>query len=429
MRLMAGMLWRGRRLPFGGLAACGRTLVQAGVVGSLAGMLAAAPALGQAPQPAPPPQPAAAPQRAPAAAPHPPPALTPQQLQRARLNQDTLIIAAGRPGSTYLAMADDLGAAVGAVGKLRVLPVAGAGGSSTLEDALYLRGVDMAIVPANVLAQAKASKAFGGGLAQRLAYVTLLYSEELHVVAGAAVAAIGDLRGKRVAVPADDGPAQFTAGDIFERLGIAVDKVPMAPAKALEEVRAGTVAAAVLIGGKPLADVSALPKDGSMRLLSLSYPVSTDDAYAPAVLLPDDYPALIPPGAIVETVAVSAVLVANRGGSPPRRVARHTPALLDAIARLAISDRNPKWRDVNLGATLPGWTRVHAAEAWLKRVSAQRKAALRGAADAAPHPSPPPHGDGRTKPSEVAAYRRKKLIEAFDTWARKSAASGETAAK
>jgi TRAP transporter TAXI family solute receptor len=345
---------------------------------------------------------------------------------RAKLNQDTLIVAASRPGTAYLAMANDLSSAVGTSGGVRVLPVATEGGLANLRDALFLRGVDLTIVPSNVLAHAKASNAFGGGLQQRLAYVTLLYREEVHIVAGAGISAIGDLNGKRVAVPTDDGTAQFTLRDIFQRLGIAADSVPMAPADALDEVRAGTVAAAVLVGGKPLDQVSALPKDGSLRLLSLPFPVLSADAYAPAVLQAEDYPALIPPDTMVETVAVSAVLVTVKGEEAARRVAKHTPALLEAIAKLAISERHPRWRDVNVGAVLPGWSRAESAESWLRHASAQRKEAPEGRADQ------PPRTDSRVRDTEPpSANRRRKLMAEFDAWARKSAANGgsETAAK
>ncbi|MBO0764545.1 MAG: hypothetical protein J2P50_08150 [Hyphomicrobiaceae bacterium] len=352
----------------------------------------------------------------PAPAPRQPLRPTLQQVERFKLNQDALILDAGRPGTTYQAMANDLIAAVDAGAHMRVLPVEGDGGPANLQDALYLRGIDMAIVPANVLAHAKASNAFGGNLAQRLAYVTVLYSEEVHIVAGAGIAAVGDLRGKRVAVPADDGTAQFTSGDILRRFGVPVERVPMTPADALEEVRTGSVAAAILMGGKPLGLVAALPKDGSVRLLSLPFPVLPSEAYAPAVLLPEDYPALIPPGTIVETVAVNAVLMAGRGEDAAHRVTKHTPAVLEAIARLAISERHPKWRDVNLGAALPGWPRVEAAEIWLRQASAQRKEALQG------NKEQPPRSNNRIKSSELATDRRKKLIDEFDAWARMTAA-------
>jgi TRAP-type uncharacterized transport system substrate-binding protein len=334
-----------------------------------------------------------------------------------------LIVAASRPGATYLAMANDLSAAIGAAGRARLLPLAGDGGLGNLQDILFLRGVDMAIVPANALTHAKATNAFGSALAQRLAYVAVLYGEEVHVIAGPGISAIGDLRGKKVAVPSRDGVAQFTVSDIFRRLDIAVDSVPLELADAIEGVRTGAVEAAVLVGGKPLVQVSQLPKDGSVRLLALSSPSLPGGGYSPAVLLPEDYPALIPPGAMVETVAVSAVLVAGRGGDESaRRVARHTPAVLNAIVKLAVSQRHPKWRDVNLGAVLPGWSRLDAAETWLTQAFAQRREVLQGQLDEFVRAGNP------VKASHLSVPRRKKLLEDFEAWARQSV-SGEPAAK
>jgi hypothetical protein len=166
--------------------------------------------------------------------------------------------------------------------------------------------------------------------------------------------------------------------------------------------------------------VSALPKDGRLRLLSLSFPKppGEGEGYAPAVLLPDDYPALVPPGAIVETVAVPAVLMANKETDEvTRRIARHAPALLDAIARLAVSQRHPKWKDVNLGAVLPGWSRVPAADAWLARASAQRRQALQGQFDEFLR------AEKRVSLSELSDPEKKKLFDEFQAWARKSVTS------
>jgi CO/xanthine dehydrogenase FAD-binding subunit len=156
-----------------------------------------------------------------------------------------------------------------------------------------------------------------------------------------------------------------------------------------------------------------------VRLLTLSSPALPSDSYAPAVLLAEDYPALIPPGSLVETIAVSAVLVAGKGGDESaRRVARHTPAVLDAIAKLAVSQRHPKWRDVNLGAVLPGWSRLDAAEKWLTQAFAQRREVLQDQLDEFLRAGNP------VKASHLSVPRRKKLLDDFEAWARKSV-SGE----
>jgi hypothetical protein len=71
----------------------------------------------------------------------------------------------------------------------------------------------------------------------------------------------------------------------------------------------------------------------------------------------------------VDTVAVSAVLFAY--GWPKtnvdryRRVQRFVEAFFPRIGDFQRPPRHPKWHDVNLAATLPGWTRFEAAQAWL----------------------------------------------------------------
>ena len=236
---------------------------------------------------------------------------TPQQALRTKLNDSTLLVATGRPSASYLGMAGDMAALLANGEEVRILPVAGAGGAQTLRDLLFLRGIDMAIVPSNVLAHARATEAMGGGLTQRVAYVTRLFAEEVHLLVGRGVASIEDLRGKQIGVPADDGTAQFTAEDLFGRLKFRVELVAANPADAIDKVRAGNLAAVLLVGGKPMPRLAGLPRDGSVRLLDLSFARSLDEAYSPAVLVADDYPALVPPGQIVETLAVSPVLLTN----------------------------------------------------------------------------------------------------------------------
>jgi TRAP-type uncharacterized transport system substrate-binding protein len=353
-----------------------------------------------------------------------PPPPSPDQLKRLKLNRDTLIVAASRPGTSHLAIANDLAAAVASGGgDLRLLPIAAEGGLANLRDLVFLRGVDMAIVAANELAHAKASNALGPGLTQRLAYVASLYGEEVHILAGRGIASIEDLRGRKIAVPPGDTTGAFTVRDILERLGVAVESVPMEAAEAVEAVRSGTVAGAVLVAGKPARLVSGLPKDGSLRLLSLPLSAQLGEGYSPAVLLAEDYPALIPPGAIVETVAVRAILLANSerlGEERARRIARHVPALFDAISGLAVSQGHTKWKDVNLGAVLPGWRRVPAADLWLGKASEQQRHLLTGQFD--------DYLRARKEPqsSELPAVRRRKLFQEFQAWARKSLTSETT---
>ena len=152
-------------------------------------------------------------------------------------------------------MADDISSAIGKTAGVRLLPIATDGGIENLADLVFLRGVDLAIVPANVLAQPKAiERHVGAGLQQRLVYVTHLYAEEVHLLVGSGVGNAETLRGKKIAVPLDDGTAEFTARDLLA--GFGVEFVRQRPTEAIAQVRSGAIAGILFVGGKPLRIVS-----------------------------------------------------------------------------------------------------------------------------------------------------------------------------
>jgi uncharacterized protein len=55
-------------------------------------------------------------------------------------------------------------------------------------------------------------------------------------------------------------------------------------------------------------------------------------------------------------------------------VQRFVDAFFPKIAEFRKSPYHPKWREVNIGATLPGWSRFDAAQAWLDRHAQQASA-------------------------------------------------------
>jgi TRAP-type uncharacterized transport system substrate-binding protein len=332
-----------------------------------------------------------------------------------RHNENTLIVATSHPPASYFAIAHDIASAIGNNGDLRLLPMSSGGGIETLRDLLFLRGVDIAIVPVNALAQAKATESLGPNLTQRVGYITRLTNEDLHLLVGRGTKALTELSGKKIAVPPDDGGALFTARDLFPRLNVNVEIVRMPAAEALEMVRAGDIAATLLMAAKPLALLAGLPKDGSIRLLALPFTPAMEEGYVPAVFRADDYPMLIPHGLVVESVAVGAVLMAHNvkgtWGSP-QRTAKFIPAFLDAMSERLLN-RYAKW-EVNLAATLPGWSRLPAAEEWLRSAQQQQTLSLQKSFEEFLRETQPPGSPNLT------AAQRKKLFDEFVSWTRKS---------
>jgi hypothetical protein len=115
--------------------------------------------------------------------------------------------------------------------------------------------------------------------------------------------------------------------------------------------------------------MSKLVRDDGLHLVSIPYPQQLADDYLPATLTHDDYPELIPAGESVDTVAVGAVLIAYNWPKTNQdrysRVQRFVEAFFPKIAEFQKPPRHVKWREVNLAATLPGWKRFDAAQAWL----------------------------------------------------------------
>ena len=65
--------------------------------------------------------------------------------------------------------------------------------------------------------------------------------------------------------------------------------------------------------------------------------------------------------------AVLAVFNWSKGSDRYRRIERFAERLFSHWDHFLVAPRHPKWRDVNLSATVPGWTRHTIAEQMLAR--------------------------------------------------------------
>jgi hypothetical protein len=178
------------------------------------------------------------------------------------------------------------------------------------------------------------------------------------------VRSIEDLRGRKVNFgPAGSG-SSLTGTIVFQRLGVQVDQILIDQQSALQKLRSGEVAAVVRVVGKPVDFFTRIPPNSGLHLVPIPYTKSFADYYTLGEFDAKDYPSLIAEGEKIETVAVPAVLsVFNwpRGSDRYRRIER---ANWD---KFLVTPRHPKWREVNLGATVPGWTRHIIAEQMLAR--------------------------------------------------------------
>jgi TRAP transporter TAXI family solute receptor len=288
---------------------------------------------------------------------------------RSRLNENVVTIMAGSPSGTDLSIATDIAQVVDDGDNLRVLPIVGRGVAQNVKDVMFLRGVDMGITQANVLKHYAKSGELGSDFMGQIVYVAKLFNEEVHIVVRPGVTDIKQLKGKVVNLGEPGSGTAITGRLLLDDLGINVQESHLADADAIEKLKSGDIAAAMFMAGKP-APVMAWLKGSGLKVLPIPYAKILEDAYYPATLTHDDYPDLIAQGQSVDTVSVCAVLVAfNWSGDNVRyrKVAKFVDAFFSKFDELQKPPRHPKWREVNFAATLEGWHRSPAAQAWINR--------------------------------------------------------------
>jgi TRAP-type uncharacterized transport system substrate-binding protein len=230
-----------------------------------------------------------------------------------------------------------------------------------------LRGIDAAIINSDVLDEYKSQVP---DIQRRLAYVLNLFPSELHIFVRPEINSLNDLVGKKVNFNNQGTAAAYSGPLIFSRLGLDVEKTFIPHQVALEQMRKGEMAAVVFITSKPVDAFVRGRWEPGFKFLTLPYESKFEDYYLPATLDAADYPNLIKQGERVATIAVPTLLVAFNWpvkSNRFERVARFVDYLFSRIDKLQAPGFDPKWKSINLAATVPGLTRFPAAQAWLDR--------------------------------------------------------------
>ena len=258
----------------------------------------------------------------------------------------------------------------------RVLPVLGVGGLQNLQDVLFLRNIDMAVLDEdNLRLLKKRDPALYANVEQRVQYITKLYNSEFQILARNDIRSYDDLRGKKVNFNLKDSQTEVTADIVFNMLKIDTVRSYYDNDVALKKVIDGEIAAMIILTGAPQALYAKVRKEDGVHFLPFDERSSTNPNvkqvladYIPAELTHEQYPALIPEGATVPTFANRALLVAY---SWPEnsvryiRLAKFVREFFNRIDQFHDSSRHPKWSEINIAADMPGWTRFKPAADWL----------------------------------------------------------------
>jgi hypothetical protein len=283
-----------------------------------------------------------------------------------KLNSWTVGLAAGQLEGAPLRFATDISRVVDDGDNLHVLPIVTRGPTENVEDLLYLKGVDVAIINADTLLQFQSKIP---DITLRISYILSLFPSELHVFVRPEVNSLDDLRGRKVNFNTQGTAAAYSGPLIFDKLKLDVQKTFIPHQIALEQLRAGTdnMKAVVFITSKP---VDAFQRKWPEGFKLLSVPFHDFSFYLPATLTSEDYPQFIPQGQEVQTLAVPTILAAfnwPKNSNRYARVARLTDHLFDRLSNLQQPGFHPKWKEVVLNAEVPGLGRFRAAQEWLDK--------------------------------------------------------------
>ena len=294
----------------------------------------------------------------------------PDAALKQRKNTWTVGVAGGQLSGTYMTFADELAQVLDDGDNLRVVPIVTYGAASNLDDLLYLRGVDVVMTQADVFEYFRTQRKTPN-LEHRIHYIIRLPVSELHVLARTEIKSIEDLRGKKVSFGPAGAASSLTGTIVFQRLGVQVEQVLMDNPTALEKLKSGELAALVRVIGKPLQFFARIPENSGLHLVPIPFSKTFADHYTLGEFTSEEYPTLVPQGETTDTIAVPAVLAVfnwPKNTDRYRRVQRFTEALFTKWDKFSEPQRHPKWRDINLAATVPGWTRWSVAEQMLSRM-------------------------------------------------------------
>ena len=244
---------------------------------------------------------------------------------------------------------------------MHVLPIVTRGPTENVNDLLYLKGVDAAIINTDSLEEYKSQVP---QIQQRITYLLSLFPSELHIFVRPEIKSLQDLEGKKVNFNTQGTAAAYSGPLIFSRLGLNVEKMFIPHPVALEQMRRGEIAGVVFVTSKPVdAFVKGKWEEG-FKFLPVEYGSKFEDYYLPTYLESTDYPNLVAKSERVATIAVPTILAAfnwRPGSDRYRRVARFVDELFGGVDKLKTPGFDPKWKDVNLSTQVPGLERFQAA--------------------------------------------------------------------
>lgn len=323
-----------------------------------------------------------------------------------RIGQDVVELITTEDGTSDL-MVGDLVDVMTDNGEIRVLPIKGKGAAHNLADLIYLSGIDIGVLQADVLERER-SRSVYPDLTGNIRYITKWADTEIHLLVRDDILEIKDLRDQPVNFGPEGSGGEVTASLLFNRLRLPVSQTSFGHAQALAKLKAGEIAGMVHVAAKPVPLFQDVEVRDGLRFLSLPE-AAASDLHRPADLTVNDYPTLIFGEQTIGTLAVSQVLAAYDWPTDHERyppIAEFVGAFLENLSDLQDPSRHVKWQDVDPAFELEGWQRHPAVDTYLQQLrTASRPAPGRGGPLSKPEEEPlASPTDGANKPAEKPAH-------------------------
>ncbi|MEZ5776576.1 MAG: transporter substrate-binding domain-containing protein [Hyphomicrobiaceae bacterium] len=278
-------------------------------------------------------------------------------------------------------MAARLASAVDEEGQIRVLPVLGYGSAASVRDLLYLRGIDLAILNADILEYLRIEGQMPEA-ERRVRLVTRLADKLAFIAARGEIASFADLKGKRIVTLGADSESHVTARVLLHLAGVEATIIDRDMEGALAALDSGEAAAFVSLGRNPTELQDRLQKVEGVHLIGLPASPEIDRVYRRWRLPANAAPGLVEASGL-DTVRVPTVLASfawRAGHSRKAGVDRFVKALLTTIAEVKAAPGPSIWKSVDMHGEVAGWERYQAAA----EVLASLPADAPGIADASP---------------------------------------------
>jgi len=270
-------------------------------------------------------------------------------------------IMAGGIGTTTARLAEDLSRTMSGKSSVQIRAMLGKGSEQSINDLLYLRGVDLAFVNADILANIRITKPNHPALGN-LAYLAKVTDSELHLLVrkDSGINDIYDLKTKKISVGNKGSGSALTSRLVMRILGIKTSTAFMSATVGLDELRRGTLDDVFFVGAKPLPLLLNIREDDELKLVGIPFSTQLASIYQQSEFLVDDYPTIVE-NKFVPTLSVPVILAVYnkfaKGSFRYNNLIKFSEAFLDDIPLLQKPPRHPKWKDLDLTATVEGWKR------------------------------------------------------------------------